>query len=41
MSKKVTPYKNSDQGKKDQVTKMFDNISNEYDNFKIVLFLLE
>jgi len=37
MSKKVTPYKNSDQGKKEQVTKMFDNISKEYDNLNRVI----
>ena len=37
MSKKVTPYKNSDQGKKEQVTKMFDTISKEYDNLNRVI----
>ena len=37
MSKKITPYKNSDQGKKQQVTKMFDNISKEYDNLNRVI----
>jgi len=37
MSKKVTPYKNSEQGKKEQVTKMFDTISNEYDNLNRVI----
>jgi demethylmenaquinone methyltransferase/2-methoxy-6-polyprenyl-1,4-benzoquinol methylase len=37
MSKKVTPYKNSKQGKKEQVTKMFDTISNEYDNLNRVI----
>lgn len=37
MSKKVTPYKNSNQGKKEQVTKMFDTISNEYDRLNRVI----
>jgi demethylmenaquinone methyltransferase/2-methoxy-6-polyprenyl-1,4-benzoquinol methylase len=37
MAEKVTPYKNSNQGKKEQVTKMFDNISNEYDNLNRVI----
>ncbi|MFD1293358.1 bifunctional demethylmenaquinone methyltransferase/2-methoxy-6-polyprenyl-1,4-benzoquinol methylase UbiE [Lutibacter holmesii] len=37
MSKKVTPYKNSDQGKKEQVTQMFDTISKEYDNLNRVI----
>ena len=37
MSKKVTPYKNSDEGKKEQVTKMFDTISKEYDNLNRVI----
>lgn len=32
MPKKVTPYANSGQGKKEQVTKMFDTISGEYDS---------
>ena len=31
MSKKVTPYKESDKSKKDQVAEMFDNISEKYD----------
>tara|TARA_R110000765_G_scaffold68642_3_gene132746 strand:+ start:782 stop:1525 length:744 start_codon:yes stop_codon:yes gene_type:complete len=31
MSRKVTPYKDSDLGKKEQVTKMFDTISKNYD----------
>jgi len=31
MSKKVKPYKDSDLGKKEQVSKMFDTISKEYD----------
>ncbi len=37
MSKQVTPYKNSDLGKKEQVTKMFDNISTEYDSLNRVI----
>jgi len=37
MPKKVTPYKNSEKGKKEQVTKMFDNISKEYDNLNRVI----
>lgn len=37
MSEKVTPYKNSDQGKKEQVTKMFDTISKEYDSLNRVI----
>lgn len=32
MSEKITPYKNSALGKKLQITKMFDTISNEYDD---------
>ena len=31
MSKQVTPYKDSDQSKKEQVTNMFDTISKNYD----------
>ncbi len=31
MSKNVTPYKNSDKTKKEQVAEMFDNISEKYD----------
>ncbi len=34
---KVKPYKNSDRTKKEQVTKMFDNISNEYDSLNRVI----
>lgn len=34
---KVKPYKNKDSSKKEQVTKMFDNISNEYDNLNRVI----
>jgi demethylmenaquinone methyltransferase/2-methoxy-6-polyprenyl-1,4-benzoquinol methylase len=37
MSEKVTPYKNSEQGKKEQVTKMFDTISKEYDQLNRVI----
>jgi len=37
MAEKVTPYKNSNQGKKEQVAKMFDTISNEYDNLNRVI----
>ncbi len=31
MAKKVIPYKESDLGKKEQVTQMFDNVSSNYD----------
>lgn len=34
---KVKPYKNSDSTKKEQVTKMFDNISREYDSLNRVI----
>ncbi|MGV6845727.1 MAG: bifunctional demethylmenaquinone methyltransferase/2-methoxy-6-polyprenyl-1,4-benzoquinol methylase UbiE [Lutibacter sp.] len=34
---KIKPYKNSDLGKKDQVTKMFDTISHEYDGLNRVI----
>ena len=37
MSKKVKPYKNSDLGKKEQVSKMFDTISKEYDGLNRVI----
>ena len=37
MSKKVNPYKNSDLSKKEQVTKMFDTISKEYDGLNRVI----
>lgn len=37
MSEKVKPYKNSDQSKKEQVTQMFDTISNEYDDLNRVI----
>ena len=34
---KVNPYKNSDLGKKEQVTQMFDTISKEYDGLNRVI----
>ncbi|TRZ41386.1 bifunctional demethylmenaquinone methyltransferase/2-methoxy-6-polyprenyl-1,4-benzoquinol methylase UbiE [Robertkochia solimangrovi] len=37
MSKKVTPYKDSELGKKQQVTQMFDNISETYDGLNRVI----
>jgi demethylmenaquinone methyltransferase/2-methoxy-6-polyprenyl-1,4-benzoquinol methylase len=37
MSIKVTPYKDSDLNKKQQVTKMFDTISKEYDGLNRVI----
>ena len=37
MAEKVNPYKNSDQSKKVQVTKMFDTISKEYDGLNRVI----
>ena len=37
MSKKITPYKNSSLSKKEQITKMFDNISEEYDGLNRVI----
>lgn len=37
MADKVNPYKDSDQSKKVQVTKMFDTISNEYDGLNRVI----
>lgn len=37
MSEKVTPYKDSDLNKKQQVTQMFDTISNEYDGLNRVI----
>lgn len=37
MSKNVTPYKNSESGKKEQVTQMFDNISGNYDTMNRVI----
>ncbi|MEC5165010.1 demethylmenaquinone methyltransferase/2-methoxy-6-polyprenyl-1,4-benzoquinol methylase [Flavobacterium sp. PL11] len=35
--KKITPYKDSDLGKKEQVAKMFDTISTNYDNLNRVI----
>lgn len=37
MSKKVIPYKDSDLGKKEQVTKMFNTISKNYDGLNRVI----
>jgi demethylmenaquinone methyltransferase/2-methoxy-6-polyprenyl-1,4-benzoquinol methylase len=37
MSKKVIPYKDSELGKKEQVTEMFDNVSGNYDLLNRVL----
>jgi len=37
MSEKVTPYKGSEQNKKEQVTQMFDTISGEYDGLNRVI----
>lgn len=37
MAKKVTPYKDSDLGKKAQVTQMFDTISGSYDGLNRVI----
>ncbi len=37
MSEKVTPYKDSELSKKEQVTKMFDNISKDYDGLNRVI----
>lgn len=37
MQKKVSPYKDSDLGKKVQVTQMFDNISENYDSLNRVI----
>lgn len=39
MSENVTPYKDSELGKKKQVTQMFDNISKEYDGLNRVISL--
>jgi demethylmenaquinone methyltransferase / 2-methoxy-6-polyprenyl-1,4-benzoquinol methylase len=39
MSKNITPYKDSSLGKKEQVTQMFDNISEEYDGLNRVISL--
>jgi len=37
MNKNITPYKNSNLSKKQQITNMFDNISGEYDNLNRVI----
>ncbi|MFV0540559.1 MAG: bifunctional demethylmenaquinone methyltransferase/2-methoxy-6-polyprenyl-1,4-benzoquinol methylase UbiE [Aestuariibaculum sp.] len=37
MLSKIKPYKNSDLGKKEQVTKMFDTISGDYDGLNRVI----
>ncbi len=37
MPEKVTPYKNSELGKKEQVTQMFDSISGNYDGLNRVI----
>ena len=37
MSKTIKPYKDSDLGKKEQVAKMFDNISTNYDGLNRVI----
>ncbi|KAF2515933.1 bifunctional demethylmenaquinone methyltransferase/2-methoxy-6-polyprenyl-1,4-benzoquinol methylase UbiE [Flavobacterium foetidum] len=37
MSEKITPYKESALGKKEQVTQMFDTISGNYDNLNRVI----
>ena len=37
MSSKITPYKDSELNKKEQVTQMFDNISKEYDGLNRVI----
>ena len=37
MSESVTPYKDSNLGKKEQVTQMFDNISGNYDGLNRVI----
>jgi demethylmenaquinone methyltransferase/2-methoxy-6-polyprenyl-1,4-benzoquinol methylase len=37
MPDNITPYKNSEQGKKEQVTRMFDTISGEYDGLNRVI----
>ena len=39
MEKNVKPYKNSELGKKEQVTQMFDNISGNYDGLNRVISL--
>ena len=37
MSEKITPYKDSALGKKEQVAQMFDTISGNYDNLNRVI----
>jgi len=37
MTKRVIPYKDSDLGKKEQVTQMFDNVSSNYDFLNRIL----
>ncbi len=39
MAKKVTPYKHSELGKKEQVTQMFDTISDHYDGLNRIISL--
>ncbi len=39
MSKIIKPYKNSELGKKEQVAKMFDNISGNYDGLNRIISL--
>lgn len=39
MGKQITPYKDSDLGKKEQVAQMFDNISTNYDGLNRVISL--
>ena len=39
MAEQVTPYKDKEQGKKEQVTQMFDAISGEYDSLNRVISL--
>ena len=39
MADQVTPYKDKDQGKKEQVTQMFDAISGQYDKLNRVISL--
>ena len=37
MNKKITPYKDSNLSKKQQIANMFDTISGEYDNLNRVI----
>ena len=39
MDKQITPYKNSELGKKEQVAQMFNNISEDYDGLNRVISL--